>query len=168
MFIKWLKITTFTYAVRTPYFKLMDNAKKDEIAKLIKDARLKKGYSQQQLADLTQLNLRSVQRIEKAEVLPRTYNLNLLAQQLDLDIETFTLIKRVIHEPSDEIYVQTGTMISKERKLVLSISLGLLTILLTAAFLSQSGRFPETSFELFLFLALVVTTNAVVLWRIWK
>lgn len=146
----------------------MDNAKKDEIAKLIKDARLKKGYSQQQLADLTQLNLRSVQRIEKAEVLPRAYNLNLLAQQLDLDIETFTFIKRVVHKPSDEIFVQTRTMISKERKLIFSISLGILSILLTAAFLSQSRRFPETSFELFLFLALIVTTDAVVLWRIWK
>lgn len=146
----------------------MNNAKKDKIAKLIKDARLKKGYSQQQLADLTQLNLRSVQRIEKAEVLPRAYNLNLLIQQLDLDAEAVALINRIVLAPPAEIPVQSKSIVNKARKLILSLALVFLTILLTAAFLSQSKGFPETSFELFLFLVLVVTLDAVVLWRIWK
>lgn len=146
----------------------MNQAKKDKIAKLIKDARLKKGYSQQQLADLTQLNLRSVQRIEKAEVWPRAYNLNLLVQQLDLDAEALELIDSIALAQPAAILVQPKPIFNKARKLIFSLALGFLTILLTAAYLSQSKGFPETSFELFLFLALVVTIDAVVLWRVWK
>jgi transcriptional regulator with XRE-family HTH domain len=146
----------------------MNHAKKEKIAKLIKDARLKKGYSQQQLADLTQLNLRSVQRIEKAEVLPRAYNLNLLVRQLDLDAEALELINRIALAQPTATLAQPKPIFNKARKLILSLALSFLTIFLTAAFLSQSRGFPETSFELFLFLALVVTIDAVVLWRVWK
>ncbi|GGG91799.1 MULTISPECIES: helix-turn-helix domain-containing protein [Pedobacter] len=147
----------------------MDNVKKDTVAKLIKDARLKKGYSQQQLADLAKLNLRSVQRIENAEVLPRAFNLNLLAQQLGLDAEILqALNKRFPEAPIAVPQVEAKPVINKPRKLILSFALGSITILLTAAFLSQSSRFPETNFELFLLLSLVIAINAVVLWRIWK
>ncbi len=166
--IKLWKITTFTYAVTTPYCKRMDNARKDNVAKLIKDARLKKGYSQQQLADLTQLNLRSVQRIENAEVLPRAYNLNLLAQQLELDVEALqALNKRITQLPTTPL-IETKPIINSPRKLILSLTFVSISILFTAAFLSQSSRFPETNFELFLLLSLVVAINALVLWRIWK
>ncbi|MBO9674342.1 MAG: helix-turn-helix transcriptional regulator [Sphingobacteriaceae bacterium] len=147
----------------------MDNVKKDTIAKLIKEARLKKGYSQQQLADLAKLNLRSVQRIENAEVVPRAFNLNLLAQQLELDVEALqALNKRFAEAPTVVPQVEAKPVINKPRKLILSVTAGLITILLTAAFLSQSGRFPETDFELFLLMSLVIAINAVVLWRIWK
>ncbi|MFD2581537.1 helix-turn-helix domain-containing protein [Pedobacter vanadiisoli] len=147
----------------------MDNVKKDTIAKLIKEARLKKGYSQQQLADLAKLNLRSVQRIENAEVIPRTFNLNLLAQQLELDVEALQVLnKRFTETPIAVPQVEAKPVINKPRKLILSVTIGVLTILFTAAFLSQSSRFPETDFELFLLMSLVIAINAVVLWRIWK
>lgn len=146
----------------------MDNARKEKIAQLIKEARLKKGYSQQQLADLAQLNLRSVQRIENAEVLPRAFNLNLLAKQLDLEAEVLEMNAGIATQSVAGISVQRAHRLNKARKIILSISLGLLTILLTAAFLSQSKNFPETSFELFLFLALVVAIDAALLWRLWK
>jgi len=147
----------------------MDNVKKDTIAKLIKEARLKKGYSQQQLADLAKLNLRSVQRIENAEVIPRTFNLNLLAQQLELDVEALQVLnKRFTETPIAVPQVEAKPVINKPRKLILSVTIGVLTILFTAAFLSQSSRFPETDFELFLLMSLVMAINAIVLWRIWK
>lgn len=147
----------------------MENTGKDKIGKMIKDARLRKGYSQQQLADLAQLNLRSVQRIENAEVLPRDYSLNLLARHLDLDMEVMEQLKK-----NEEAVVLTATTgqtqysIRKSRRGIFSITLGFLTVLLTAAFLSQSRAFPETSFELFLFLALIVAIYGFILWVIWK
>ncbi|KQC00707.1 helix-turn-helix domain-containing protein [Pedobacter sp. Hv1] len=146
----------------------MNSSKKEGIAKLIKEARLKKGYSQQQLADLTQLNLRSVQRIENAEVLPRAYNLNLLAKQLGLDMEELKSLDDIT-----EVSVSVGMPLAKPitnnpRKLILSSTLALVSILFTAAFLSQSSRFPETNFELFLLLSAVASLDAIVLWRIWN
>ncbi|ALL05550.1 hypothetical protein AQ505_08640 [Pedobacter sp. PACM 27299] len=146
----------------------MDPTGKEKIAKLIKEARLRKGYSQQQLADLAQLNLRSVQRMEKAEVLPRAYSLNLLATHLDLDIEVFEEIKSNIAAVPGASPTGNNQLDKKSTKIILSTTLVLLTVLLTAAFLSQSSGFPETSFELFLFLALIVAMNGFLFWRIWK
>lgn len=146
----------------------MDPTGKDKIAKLIKDARLRKGYSQQQLADLAQLNLRSVQRIEKAEVLPRAYSLNLLATHLDLDVEILEELKSKVAAVPDATPSGNNEPAKKSTKIIFSITLALLTVLLTAAFLSQSSGFPETSFELFLFLALIVAMNGFIFWRIWK
>lgn len=145
----------------------MSKAEKNKIAKLIKDARVSKGYSQQQLADLTQLNLRSVQRIEKAEVLPRAYSLNLLAKQLNLDIEAFALTEKSVQTTAPVNPELINHPSHKARKLILSITLVLLSFLLTAAFLSQASGFPETSFELFLLLALIVALNGFLLWRIY-
>lgn len=146
----------------------MDPTGKEKIAKLIKEARLRKGYSQQQLADLARLNLRSVQRMEKAEVLPRAYSLNLLATHLDLDIEVFEEIKSNVAAVPDASPTGNNQPDKKSTKIILSTTLVLLTVLLTAAFLSQSSGFPETSFELFLFLALIVAMNGFIFWRIWK
>lgn len=147
----------------------MNSTKKEGIAKLIKEARLKKGYSQQQLADLTQLNLRSVQRIENAEVLPRAYNLNLLAKQLGLDMEELKSLTDDITEVSVSVGMPLAKPITNNpRKLILSSTLALMSILFTAAFLSQSSTFPETNFELFLLLSAVASLDAIVLWRIWS
>nr|WP_121273389.1 helix-turn-helix domain-containing protein [Pedobacter schmidteae] len=145
----------------------MNNTEKDKIAKSIKDARIRKGYSQQQLADLTQLNLRSVQRIEKAEVLPRAYNLNLLAKHLDLDMEVLEGPKNNVQAMQFAIPKQADISSKKTGKMILSITLGLLIIFLSAAFLAQASKFPETSFELFLFLAFIIAVNGLIFWRIW-
>ncbi len=147
----------------------MNDDPKETIAKLIKEARLKKGYSQQQLASLTQLNLRSVQRIEKGQVWPRAYNLNLLVQQLDLDTAYIgALRKPLVNDLTAQLPQQLKKKPLQPKKVIFSIALILLTILLAAAFLSQSAKFPETNFELFLFLASLVGCNALVLWLIWK
>lgn len=161
-------ITTFSYAVKCRMVTAMNNTRKDIIAKLIKDARLSKGYSQQELADLAQLNLRSVQRIENAEVLPRTYSLNLLAKHLDLDAEVLEHLKTNIETVCTAIPAEVKHPPKKGTRIIVSITMGIMTILLTAAFLSQSQGFPETSFELFLFLALIVAINGFIFWRIWK
>ncbi len=144
---------------------MTNKSSKEKIALLIKNARINRGYSQQQLADLVKLNLRSVQRIENAEVLPRAYNLNLIARELELDIAVLKEESNISDTPEPD---QINNTFNKPRKLILSIGIGLIGILLIAAFLSQSSGFPETSFELFLLLALVVVVYGIILWTIWR
>lgn len=144
---------------------MTNKSSKEKIALLIKNARINRGYSQQQLADLVKLNLRSVQRIENAEVLPRAYNLNLIARELELDIAVLKEESNISDTAEPD---QINNTFNKPRKLILSIGIGLIGILLIAAFLSQSSGFPETSFELFLLLALVVMVYGIILWIIWR
>src|SRR5579863_9589337 len=68
------------------YQPMMGELSKQEIAALVKEGRSAKGYTQQELADLAKLSLRSVQRIENGEVLPRSYTLRMLAQHLNFPI----------------------------------------------------------------------------------
>ena len=135
-----------------------------QIGSLIKQSRIKKGYTQQQLADMTQLSLRSVQRIEKGEVMPRQYSLDVLANQLE-----FTPI--VVEDGlniSESQTVVTPQPLNKARKLILTLGLAILLILLTGAFISQSRGFPETHFEAFLLWAGVVIAYLVFVRKIWK
>ena len=60
------------------------------IGQKIKELRLLKGYTQEDLAERTNLSVRTIQRIENGEVDPRTYTLNLLAEALDVALEEFT------------------------------------------------------------------------------
>ena len=145
----------------------MDQLNKEEVAGLVKEGRMAKGYTQQELADLAKLSLRSVQRIENAEVLPRLYTLRILAQHLNFSLE------RPVKESRPKIVEQNqlpkkAAGLSKARKLILTFSSGILLLLLTGAFLSQSVRFPETDFERFLLWSFVIAAYAVVLFRIWK
>lgn len=54
-----------------------------QLHKRIYDFRKKKGYSQEQLAELSGLNLRTIQRIEKGETAPRGDSLQRLSKALE-------------------------------------------------------------------------------------
>lgn len=58
-----------------------------DIGNKIKDARKRKGLSQEELAELAKVNLRTIQRIENNENEPRGKTLNLICDALDLNIE---------------------------------------------------------------------------------
>ncbi len=62
----------------------------ENIGSKIKELRLLKGLTQEELADKTGLSVRTIQRIESGEVDPRTYTLNALAEALGVGIETLT------------------------------------------------------------------------------
>jgi len=53
----------------------------------IKELRLQKGMTQEELAAKTDLSVRTIQRIEKGEVDPRTFTLHAIADALDVDFE---------------------------------------------------------------------------------
>lgn len=53
--------------------------------KLIKELRIKKGLTQEELADRTEVSARTIQRIENREVDPRAYTLQMIAKALEVD-----------------------------------------------------------------------------------
>ncbi|MCD6180557.1 MAG: helix-turn-helix domain-containing protein [Bacteroidales bacterium] len=62
----------------------------EDIGAKIKELRILKGLTQEELAEQTGLSVRTIQRIESGEVDPRTYTLTALAQALEVDLEVLT------------------------------------------------------------------------------
>lgn len=60
-----------------------------ETGKLIKELRTKKGMTQEELAEKTEVSARTIQRIENGEVDPRAYTLQMIAKALDVDYSLF-------------------------------------------------------------------------------
>lgn len=132
--------------------------RKTMIAQRVKEARLAKGYTQQEVADHTNISLRSIQRIEGGEVAPRTHTLKMLAAFLDIPLQDLLSAGASAGEPTEN---------SIPRKIVLSIGLSLLIVLLYLAFAAQS-TFPETGFEALNGLAALVGMISLLLVWIWK
>jgi transcriptional regulator with XRE-family HTH domain len=129
------------------------------IASLVKEGRIAKGYTQKELSELSNISIRSIQRIENAEILPRSYTLKTLAGILGISFETFQQA-----EP-----VRKGfTKINRNQKIILSAGISLFIFFLAWAFLAQSSNFPETEFELIIFSAIVlllITSLLAIIWR---
>jgi transcriptional regulator with XRE-family HTH domain len=54
---------------------------------LIKELRIKKGMTQEELAAKTDISVRTIQRIENGEVDPRAYTLHAISAALDIEYE---------------------------------------------------------------------------------
>jgi len=72
-----------------------------ETGKLIKELRIKKGMTQEELADKTEVTARTIQRIENGEVDPRVYTLQMIAKALEVDYNLF-----VETEPDEKQEIQ--------------------------------------------------------------
>lgn len=57
-----------------------------ELGKKIKNVRIKRGLSQDELAELAKVNLRTIQRIENNETAPREKTLKLIFDALDIEL----------------------------------------------------------------------------------
>lgn len=68
-----------------------------ETGKLIKELRTKKGMTQEELAEKTEVSTRTIQRIENGEVDPRAYTLQMIAKALEVAYSLF-----VNDEPDQE------------------------------------------------------------------
>ena len=55
----------------------------------IRDLRIKKGMTQEELAEKTELSVRTIQRIESGEVDPRSFSLQMIAKALEVDFSIF-------------------------------------------------------------------------------
>lgn len=132
--------------------------KKQTLAEVVRAKREARGYTQTDLAEKTGISLRSIQRIEKAEVLPRPFTIKSLATALDFsDLEI---------RNGDSEDKKSGST-KKAKKIILSAVSPLIIFLLAFAFLIQSSEFPESNFEAALFWAAVVFTIGLVQWVIW-
>jgi transcriptional regulator with XRE-family HTH domain len=72
-----------------------------ETGRLIKELRIKKGMTQEELAMKTEVSARTIQRIENGEVDPRVYTLQMIARALEVDYNLF-----VENEPDEEQEIQ--------------------------------------------------------------
>ncbi|HEY4150859.1 MAG TPA: helix-turn-helix domain-containing protein [Chitinophagaceae bacterium] len=144
----------------------MKQPSKETIARLVREARIAKGYTQQELSDKAQISLRSVQRIENAEVAPRMYTLKILAEQLGFSWSAEEAPADAL--PPGPLSSPARRRLNRAQKIILTIGIGVLLILLGGAFLAQSPRFPETTFESLLFWSGVAFAYGVIAFRIWK
>ena len=124
------------------------------IAEKVKNGRMALGYSQQDLADATNISLRSIQRIEKAQVSPRPHTLKVLSQELNFSLD-FLRESSVAQAPA--------------RNYTLLYLGGIVVVLLlAAAYIIQSSTFPETTFELLVFSATIIGIISFLLHRIFR
>lgn len=59
----------------------------NSLARKLKEARKSKGLTQEELAEQSQVNLRTIQRIENSENEPRGKTLSLICNTLQIDLE---------------------------------------------------------------------------------
>ncbi len=139
----------------------MGQLDKDKVARLVREGRTRKGITQQELSEACGISLRSVQRIENGEVLPRLYTIRVLAEQLEI-ADRLTETAAVADEPESSTLLPPESAVAAEepanlkrhaaksvlntpRKIILTIGIALIILLGVVAFLAQSARFPETS-----------------------
>lgn len=137
----------------------MDGFSKEKVSVIIKKYRGEKGITQQELANLTGLSLRSIQRIEKGEVQPRDYTLRLFVEKLGIANE-------YLEVSDDSITFERG--LNTSQKMIITIVSPIILFLILAGYLAQSPVFPETHFEFFALLLTLVVVYTGMLMKIWK
>lgn len=78
--------------------------KQPELGKKIIELRKKKGWTQEELVEKCNLNVRTLQRIESGEVNPRGYTIKIIYAALDYDTSNFSLDK----EYKAKTYLENG------------------------------------------------------------
>lgn len=133
---------------------------KKQSAALVKDARVKKPLTQKELAEKAGISLRSLQRIENADVLPRNYTWHQLAAHIDLSLS--------LPAKEDEPVAIRPTKLNTARKWILSFSSLVALFLSCGAYVLQSPTFPETQFEACLMLLIGCIIYAIILYWVWQ
>jgi len=129
------------------------------IASIVKEKRTNLKYTQQELADISNISLRSIQRIEKGEVTPRIHTLKLLSNCLNFSLDFLDYKDKSTAEKMD---------ISLFREVTISIFIIVATLLISTAFIFQSKTFPETDFEFCIYYFVIITILSFVLTSLWK
>ncbi|WP_340113504.1 helix-turn-helix domain-containing protein [Maribellus mangrovi] len=75
--------------------------------KRIKELRLKKGMTQEELAFKTEVSARTIQRIENGEVDPRAYTLQMIAKALDVDYSV--LVESESFDSQEDLKIKNNT-----------------------------------------------------------
>ena len=131
----------------------------------LRDGRLSKGLTQKELSDRSNISIRSIQRIENGELVPRSHTLKTLAEILGLSFEWFIKSAR---EQEFTIPQSEPSRLTRPQRLILSIGISLIILLLSWAYLEQAPNFPETKFELLVFLSSALALITVGLFLLWR
>lgn len=139
------------------------NLTRVQTATLVRNGRQKKALTQKELADLAGISLRSLQRIENAEVLPRLYTWRRLAEHINLDLN------QAVQSPfpNESIPVISARQ-NLPGKWILSISSLIVILLSFSAYVIQSPTFPENLFETVNMVLAGCVIYTIIIYRIWK
>ena len=141
----------------------MEPNQKKLISEFVKNGRLAKGLTQKELSERTNIIIRSIQRIENEEIIPRSYTLKTIAEALGITYDTSQFT-----EAEKKEIIRSERSVSKIPKAILSVGLTLVIVFLGLAFIFQSPKFPETGFEALLFWAVIVMIITAMLFLLWK
>ena len=136
----------------------------------LREGRVSKGLTQKELSEKSRISIRSIQRIENGELIPRTYTIKTLAETLGLSFDEFLVAARqqeIVINDNEDIEV-TASSISKAQRVILSVGVCLMIIFLASAYAIQAEPFPETTFEVFLYSAFVIGVMTVALLFLWR
>lgn len=75
----------------------------NELNFMIKEMRISKGYSQEELAERSGISVRSIQRIENGESTPRGSTLQLISKALEVDLSILLLEEKTNKKREKEI-----------------------------------------------------------------
>ena len=140
---------------------------KQMIAAQVKEARLTKGYTQKELSDLTNISVRSIQRIENGDIVPRSYTLKTLSEFLNISFEALQNPVEMLEE-TENVVKLTSPKFNKTQKVILSLGVPLLIFFGCWAFIAQSPTFPETPFELLTLITIVLLVLMIFLFIVWR
>lgn len=135
---------------------------KQDIAEIVKRERLKRKLTQKELAELSGITIRAVQRIENAVVMPRKYTLDALFEHIDLPLEFVK--KQELSFGEKEVVVKP----SRISKLILTFGSPVLLVIGCYAYILQSPTFPENAFELCVLIFCMTFIYFILLLKIWK
>lgn len=138
----------------------------------LREGRLSKGFTQKELSERSNISIRSIQRIENGEIIPRSHTLKTLAGILELSFEEFMKSARkqniTIQENEDvETSSASSSVLNVPQQIILSTGICMVIIFLAWAYTSQAKNFPETTFELLVFAATVLTLITSTLFFLW-
>jgi transcriptional regulator with XRE-family HTH domain len=112
----------------------------NSIGKKIYDTRKAKGITQEELSELSKINLRTIQRIESNENVPRDKTLSLICNALEIDINDFQNFNNQTQK-RNILTVTINIIYYGLLNLILMFTIGYLTLDSEANFNSRIGGF---------------------------
>lgn len=135
----------------------------------LREGRLMKGLTQKELAEQSNISVRSIQRIENGDLIPRSYTLKTLAGILGLSFDDFLASARTHQiEISDKDVDIVPLGRGNAMRWILSVGVSLIVVLLAFAYVVQSPTFPETTFEVLLLMAATLGVLMFAWMLIWR
>lgn len=125
------------------------------IAELISTTRKRKQLTQEELADLSKVNLRTIQRIENRENVPRGNTLKLICEALDLEVPNYE-VELTPSKTSKYIETFFNYFFLVIINLALMSIIGLMTL---DSFATWTSRFAGLLLSFFIPIFIVLKTN---------